>query len=390
MANIELPPEIRAPEVINLFSYRDVARIELQLPTRLLGDFSTYDARPNWKAVIQPDNVAQTNKDLSTMQGRADRRWDEGAYQLYEQARDIYQSFSSNEKQKVDEFRRKKRDVFVEFGLQYSQVFDLYRINSMLDFPKIDEKGDISLRIISEHSLVVGKVTQVLAENMTDQLVKEKVEREEIDPKTVEANEQSIRHQAINEPVIGSLLHDENKTREILFKSLTPDQQLDQIRALRIAPQVEIDRIAQNPELANGIYEILLHMKTEQMFRTGYPAILKGLGNIDTMLACVNSAGMPVVMKEPAPDGHYLPSTAERIINLADKLVQDTGVVTNLGRRYELSRQRYSPVQMVDKEFAYAQRCADEFAILIRNVNVGKALPKFVINSIFNQIDQHK
>lgn len=359
-------------------STQAILRLELQMPTRLIKDYHNYTSIP----------------DVSSSPNRIDRRWDNYSYDLYEKARSLYATLSSAEKEQLEALRDRKTQMFVRFARQYSPAIELLHESGLWGnnvIEKFDERGDISLRIISEHSLVVGKVAEVLAQSMVDKLVEEKVKREGGDQQAGEANRSIIQQQVVNEVVLGALLQDLNKRVEIDFKRLDQKSQMGRVKTLineGFGREEDLEVIKKDPERAAGIFERLLQEKTVSLYKVKYKDKLIQYGNIGTIIACSKSAGMPVVSFSQASDGHYLPTLAQRIANYADKLVQDTGLVTNLERRHQVSASRYSPRELVDKEYEYAARCAGEFAQLVPGVKDGGEIPLFVLNTIATQIEQ--
>ena len=361
-------------------TFRDIARLELQFPTRLIdthGDFSHYQDPVN----------RNTDVDLAELPTRIDKRWDEWSYEEYERARQLYSQLPSTEREGLDEFRLNKKRLFSDFAVRYLPAMRILDKGGLLRIPKTDEKGDITWRIVSEHSLVVGKVAETLATKMGDGLYREKVEREGL---IVENDQQKskIKEEAIQEVVVGALLQDVTKRQEVEFKRLLPEEKLSRIKALVSEGMGNADDIETAQRDIDGsfsIHERLLHQGIELTLREGLGRDKNPYGTIDTIILCTGAAGMPVVDRSKDASGNYLPTLAERVANFSDKLVQDSGLVPSLQRRRRASLARYSPAEKVNREYDYAQKCADEFASALK-IPSGDLLPEMVIDDIFQQI----
>ncbi|MBI3443087.1 hypothetical protein HY008_00245 [Candidatus Woesebacteria bacterium] len=154
--------------------------------------------------------------------------------------------------------------------------------------------------------------------------------------------------------------------------------------------ETDLAAVQSQPELAAGVYERLLQTKLKASYQKEFGKSFSWYGNVETILACAKSAGMPVVSFPKTPNGHYLPTLAQRIANYADKLVEHTGLVDSLEKRHQAVAIRYSPRHAVDKEYAYAARCADEFANLglILGITSGDQIPLYVLNTITTQVEK--
>lgn len=356
-----------------------IERLELQMPTRLRGNYALYQAEPQWQAL-------QESKSLSSMTGRADRRWDAYSYGLYEDAKNIFSNLPDSDKQKVLEFRKKKTNFFSNFAQEYYNVVKLLASGNILRIDKTDTKGDISFRIISEHSAVVGAVAKELATTMADQLLQEKIEREGIDSQSAKEKETELRQQVVNEVVVGALLQDINKRMEIDFKAQDSTKQLEILKGLveqGYGSEADIQTVTEDPVKGAGIYEKLLLQKRTDDYKKN--DLLSRYGNIQTILSCARSSGMPVVSFPKDRNGHYLPTLAQKIANMADKLVQDTGLVIDLERRHQVCLIRYSPKELVDEEYKYASHLANEFA-QIMGLTSGDKIPTYIVDNLLKLI----
>lgn len=367
-----------------------VERLEMQMPTRLRRGYENYEQRHDWQSQVG-QTAAETRGNLAKWGERVDMRWDSWAYELYDQAQEIYSHLDGTSRAKVEEFRAKKTHFFRDFAWKYRDVLRIFKETGILEIEKEDQKGDISWRIVSEHSLIVAKVAEILARKLIPKLLEEKFGREEIDMAALASRTEKFRQQAIEEVVVGALLQDVNKRQEIEFKKLSFADQKGKLAALG-AEEADLKKVDETPALAVGIYERLSQIQTKNEYEKLFGDRLKKWGNAQTIIACSKAAGMPVVDNTELHDrtGHYLGSLAERIANLADKLVQDTGLITDLEIRHQACRERYKPVDKVDEEYRYAQQCMQELLSGLSEISEVKQFPAMIFERMFSEINAYK
>lgn len=393
-----------------------LAVFEMQLPTRLLErvfdsqifDYSTYQAHPPWQdQVVQAEQSPQeaakrTMKNLSVMPGRNDKRWGVRAYTLYDQASNIFAHLDQEDVRQIEKFRDAKRKMFRDMSIFYLPFMRVLRSTGLLaktgfdQSQKFEPTGDINWRIVSEHSLVAAKVAEVLASAMVNQLTVDKAAREHVNIESLNTDELALfRSQAITEVVAGVLLQDATKKQEIDFKRLKQDEKTSAIQMLiheGFGSPEDMTFVQENVQKADGVYERLLQEKTKKAYEEKWGEQFAPYGNIETIMNCAKSAGMPVISFPQDESGHYLPTLAQRIANMADKLVQDTGIVGSIDERHQEVRMRYTPVESVDMEYEYARRCAEEFKQIMPFLQyMGEnALPQFVLGILFSEITSYK
>lgn len=367
--------------------YIDIAVQELQMPTRLRGPYKDYEFTPDLSGVIIEDDPKTTFDNIKKMFLRADNRWEKNDYVRYNTARETYQNLPSEEKAKVDEFREKRNKTFKNFIAKYEPFKEAFQAYNLLGIDQSDKKGDLFWGIVAEHSVVAAKIADISSRAMPEELVNEKIKRENIN--LTSQNQTEITEQAVNEVVIGTMLQDLSKREEIEFNNLKDIKgKISLIRGLvkeGVGKAEDITLVENEPKKADVTYERLLQSKKEDYIRR-FSEKFKQYGNPETIINCARSAGMPVVEREKDENGHYLPTLAQRIANFADKLVQHTGIVSSLKQRHESVAMRYFPRELVDKEYDYAHLCAEEFAKLMKGVSSGDQIPQYVLESIMQEI----
>jgi FMN phosphatase YigB (HAD superfamily) len=373
-------------------SFLDVARIEMRLPTRLLGEYTNYTAQPLVEDKIVVDDPRRTAANLATMQGRADRRWGVDDYVLYQEAQFIYDNLSDAERERLAQFRKDKTLYFSMFAERYMPIMRIFRENNILGVGKIDEQDNISFRIISEHCLVVAKTAQMLAIQMREQLLAEKVAREHISAEELQQNRDFLRAQAIEEVVVGALLHDSTKRLEIEFGQRNHEEQLAEIKALFQAgfgSEELFQQTQQNPSMAVGVYEKFLHQKAASIYQnvTSERDDLSRFGNIATIVACTMSSGMPVILLPTDERGQHLPTLAQRIVFYADHIVQGSGI-TSLEQRHAYGITFYPAKELIDLEYQYVDRVANEFIRSMHNPIIAdkSKIPDFILDTVTKEI----
>lgn len=368
-------------------TYLDIAVQELQMPTRLRGLYRNYKFAPDLKNVVVEGDPQTTFNNVKKMFTRADKRWEKNDYDRYNAAREIYHSLSPQEKAKVDEFRQKRKKAFKNFLAKYEPFKVVFQKYNLLGIDQSDKKGDLFWGIVAEHSVIAAKIAEILSISMAKELVKEKIKHENIS--LTSDNRAEITKQAISEVVIGTLLQDLSKREEIEFNNLKDiREKISKIRELiqqGVGTAEDITLVEDRPSKTDVTYERLLQSKKKDYIQK-LSEESKQYGNPETIINCTRSAGMPVVEREKDKHGHYLPTLAERIANFADKLVQHTGIVSSLKQRHESVALRYSPRELVDKEYNYANRCAGEFAKIMQKVSSGDQIPQYILNCIIQEI----
>lgn len=331
-----------------------------------------------------------------------DWRWS-GDSALYDWAREIWHSLPEDERGGILEFRGKREVLFEEFLNRYSPVIGLFKAHQILGIPEIDEeKPHYGWQIVGLHSLLAAKISEALATvpSVADQLLAEKAAREGLNLLEAEIEDIELwREQAINELVLGVLLQDITKREEVEFKRLAKqeggkEKQIELIEELVASLETEENKerlqelvadVKKDPGAhAFSAYEALMHEKVVEDIRPVLEQI-PALGNIETIIACSRFAGMPVV---DYLDAGEEPSLAEIIANLADKFLQDAGLIPDLGTRHQEVTKRYGDTPAmkakVDKEYKYAAKCAKGLAELM-GLGGGEEIPEFVLEKICGQ-----
>ena len=354
----------------------------MSLPTALSGKYLNYTAEPQWRGVSR----------LSAWEDRADRRWPARAYELYEEARKIYQGLTSTQREVIGNFRDKRRLFFNKLSLQFKDALRPYKEDSMLGLrvPKYSpDKKDLSFRIIPQHALVTGSVALVLAEIFQNELVSEKLAREGIDwDQFSDYQKQQFTKEAIVEVVFGTILQDPRKKSEIEFNQSDKEKRLAMLEVNGASEQL-INSVKNDDKLIRLTFEKLANEKVKsQEYFAELGVNLTHYGNPETILKCARFAGMPVAdMLEPMPSVTYQPSLAEIIANLSDKFVQDTSI-TDLTARGEYALANYGGTsaekEKVEKEYKFATQCAQEIA---QKLGIPEnQLPDYLKEQLFNKI----
>lgn len=210
---------------------------------------------------------------------------------------------------------------------------------------------------IENHSIVVSEAARIMAKSSSDNL-----------------------GATVEEITAGVLLHDITKPQEIIFDDLKDNTAAQRVMIQNLvteghARQEDLDVFDSNPNQGLSIFEAAIHEKEGKSLLREHRKTLTQFGNPRKILALSDSSGIPVIYLPKNDKGHHLHSLAQRIIFIADQLVQGTTIV-NLKTRHQKARKRYNP-QEIDALYEYAYRCADE---ITKNIGLSshEELPSFV------------
>jgi len=209
---------------------------------------------------------------------------------------------------------------------------------------------------IENHSIVVAETAHIMAENFQGEL-----------------------GATPEETTAGALLHDLTKPQEIIFDDLkdlaSQRAMIQNLVNAGFASYEDLDRFDKDPTQGLNIYETIIHEAEIKSLLREHQRVLAEYGDPGRILDLSSSSGTPVVDLPKSEEGHHLPTSAHRIIFIADQLVQGTQIVP-LEQRHKKARQMYNP-ELVDRLYEYAYRCADEIS---RNLSLSShsALPEYI------------